>query len=98
MDKGTLTYEELFLSLPFDNEIIIYEVSSSYTKKGWNYVHSGFDYTKDFSGKRYVAGIDYIAYKTIKLEDGIRTGLYVRDIVEEYLRNKKVVTSSDYVN
>ena len=36
--------------------------------------------------------------ETIKLEDGIRTGLYVRDIVEEYLRNKKVVTSSDYVN
>lgn len=98
MDKGILTYEELFNALPFDNEIIIFEVTSNYVKKGWNYVHSGFDYKQDFSGKRYIAAIDYIAYKTVKIEDGIRTGLYVRDIVKEYLINKKVVTSSDYVN
>ena len=39
------------------------------------------------------AGIDYLAYKAVDLEDGIRTGLYVRDIGKEYLQNKKVVTS-----
>lgn len=96
--KGSINYEQLFASFPFDNEIIIFKVSSSYVKRGYNYVHSGFDTNANFSGSRYVAGIDYLAYKTVSLEDGIRTGLYVRDIVKEYLKKEKVVTPSNYVN
>ena len=98
LPKGNINYEQLFAALPFDNEIILYQVNQNYVSKGYYYVHSGFDIKTSFSGKRWVAGIDYLAYKAVDLEDGIRTGLYVRDIVKEYLQNKKVVTSSDYIN
>ena len=98
LGSGDITFEELFLSYPFDNEIIIYAVNSSYITKGWNYVHSGFNTNVSFTGKKYVAGIDYLAYKQVSLEDGIRTGLFVRDIVKEYIKNKKEITASDFYN
>jgi hypothetical protein len=98
LPKGNVNYEQLFAALPFDNEVILYQVNQNYVSKGYYYTHSGFNIKTSFSGKRWVAGIDYLAYKAVDLEDGIRTGLYVRDIVKEYLQNKKVVTSSDYIN
>lgn len=98
IEKGMVNFEELFAALPFDNEIIIYEVSSNYINRSYYYTQTGFNKSISYTGKRYVAGIDYIAYKTIDLEAGFRTGLFVRDIVKEYLQNKKVVTSSDYTN
>ena len=75
-----------------------FEVSSNYINRSYYYTQTGFNKSISYTGKRYVAGIDYIAYKTIDLEAGFRTGLFVRDIVKEYLQNKKVVTSSDYTN
>ena len=98
LPKGNINYEQLFASYPFDNEIILMQVNQNYVNRGYNFVHSGFDKSISFSGKRWVAAIDYLAYKTCSLEDGVRTGLYVRDIVKEYLQNKKVVSSSDYFN
>ena len=98
IEKGMVNFEELFAALPFDNEIIIYEVSSNYINRSYYYTQTGFNKSISYTGKRYVAGIDYIAYKTIDLDNCIRTGLFVRDIAKEYLQNKKVVTSSDYTN
>lgn len=95
--KGNLNYEGLFNSYPFDNEIIIYAVNSSYISRGYYYFQTGFTKTS-FTGTKYIAAIDYIAYKTIGLDKGVRTGLFVRDILKEYLQNKKVITASDYYN
>lgn len=97
LKKGEITYEDLFLSIPFDNEIVIFDVSSNYIQRSYYYTHSGYTH-EDFSGRKYVAAIDYVAYKTIEVDEGIRTGLFARDIVKEYIKNKKVVTPSDYFN
>lgn len=94
--QGTLTFEGLFNSFCFDNEIIIYQVTTSYS--GFDYYNVNKEFNKSsLSGTFYVAAINYVAYKKSGvLDSGIRTGLYVRDILKEELKELGSINSSNY--
>lgn len=94
--QGTLTFEGLFSSFCFDNEIIIYKVNKNYNGFSYYNVNKEFDISS-LSDEFYVAAINYVAYKKSGvLETGIKTGLYVRDILKEELKELGSINSVDY--
>lgn len=100
LESGEITMEDLYTCFPFENEILIVKASKDYiyslSSTDNRYFNVEFDVNNIKEDTFYFAGIDYVILKDFATSECIKTGLYVRDIIVEYIKKVKVINYFDY--
>lgn len=108
IEQKVVTYGKVYEALPFDNEIVYFEVEKNElanifeTNGGLNKYHTFARYSELQDGVKYiVATTDYVATSTGYLdlkEDKLThfNGSVIRDVVAKYIANNSTVKADDY--
>lgn len=107
ISKGSITYGNVYTSFPFDNQIVIIEIDGKNVKNKFNSsdmnslaVYRTFKTFSEFEAgtKYYFCTTDYIAqsYLNMKESEYVATGIFVRDVVAQYIKNEGKISASKY--
>lgn len=100
LESGEILYEDIYTSFPFENEILIVEADKDYiyalASTSNRYFNIGFDVNDISDETFYFAGIDYVILKDFDTNECIKTGLFIRDVIVDYIKKVGTINSSDY--
>lgn len=100
LESGEILYDDIYTSFPFENEILIVEVDKDYiynlASTSNRYFNIGFDVNDISDETFYFAGIDYVILKDFDTSECIKTGLFIRDVIVDYIKKVGTINSSDY--
>ena len=100
LESGEILYEDIYTSFPFENEILIVEADKDYiydlASTSNRYFNIGFDVNDISDETFYFAGIDYVILKDFDTSECIKTGLFIRDVIVDYIKKVGTINSSDY--
>ena len=100
LESGEILYDDIYTSFPFENEILIVEADKDYiydlASTSNRYFNIDFDVNDISDETFYFAGIDYVILKDFDTSECIKTGLFIRDIIVEYIKKVGTINSSDY--
>ena len=100
LESGEILYDDIYTSFPFENEILIVEADKDYiydlASTSNRYFNIGFDVNDISDETFYFAGIDYVILKDFDTSECIKTGLFIRDVIVDYIKKVGTINSSDY--
>ena len=100
LESGEILYDDIYTSFPFENEILIVEAHKDYiydlASTSNRYFNIGFDVNDISDETFYFAGIDYVILKDFDTSECIKTGLFIRDVIVDYMKKVGTINSSDY--
>lgn len=97
LNDGIITFGDLFQALPFDNEILIFDLPwSKFLSISGSYKHNKEFENIEQTAKVKVAAIDYVGLKYIDVSECIRTDLYIRDAAYNHIKVNQTITAEDY--
>lgn len=109
IDAGEINYGHVYTAFPFDNEIVIIEIDGTKAKNLFKdnkvlalAIYHTYQKLDEFVAgeKYYYCTTDYLATSSkvfnLKDTDFIRTGMFVRDVVAQKIKNLGNVNANDF--